>query len=80
MYQIKAKRFLKCSERTCEKCKITTENLEDTVEVDIECESLINHYNVSEVDLESKFKDMCFNPSRFESIDKNEIIIDHQLQ
>ena len=40
------------------------------VEVDIECESLINHYNVSEVDLESKFKDMRFNPSRFESIDK----------
>ena len=52
--------------------------MDDIVEVDIECESLINHYNVSEVDLESKFKDMCFNPSRFESIDKNEIVNGHQ--
>ena len=58
--KLKPKDFKKCSEWTCEKFKITTENLNDTVEVDIECESLINHYNVSEVDLESKFKDMCF--------------------
>ena len=76
--KLKPKDLKKCAEWTCEKCKITNENLDDTVEVDIECESLINHYNVSEVDLESKFKDMCFNPSRFESIDKNEIINHHQ--
>ena len=76
--KLKPKDLKKCAEWTCEKCKITNENLDDTVEVDIECESLINHYNVSEVDLESKFKDMRFNPSRFESIDKNEIINHHQ--
>ena len=42
-------------------------------DIENECESLINQYTVSDVDLEEKFKNMSFNPLRYESIDKNEI-------
>ena len=76
--KLKQKDLKQRTEWTCEKSKIANENQDDICEVDIECESLINHYNVSDVDLESKFKDMCFNPLRYDSIDKNEIINDHQ--
>ena len=31
--KLKPKDFIKCAEWTCEKCKITNENLDDTVEV-----------------------------------------------
>lgn len=74
--KMKPKELKRCIEWTCDKCCETTCN--DMSNIEVECESLINKYNVSDIDLESKFKNMCFNPLRYESIEKNEIENDYK--
>ena len=76
MYKVKTKRMKRCKNWTCEKCANDndSENFDNMVnDIEKECESLINQYTVSDVDVEEKFKNMSFNPLRYESIDKNEI-------
>ncbi len=61
----------------CDKCNSAISNGNDTL-IQNECESLINDVNISDVDLEEKFQNLCFNPLRYENIAKNNISEDFQ--
>ena len=73
--KLKPKELKKCKEWTCDKCLATVDKVDDSYIQDIDdaCDSLINSFNVSDVDLENRFRDKCFNPLRYESIEKNEV-------
>ena len=80
MYE-KKKENVRKKEWTCDKCLATVDKLDDSYIQDIDdaCDSLIKSFNVSDVDLENRFRDKCFNPLLYESIGKNEINNGYQL-